>query len=403
MKFLLISGSNSLSHVAKCVVLERALRRRGHVVMVGVSREYRTFLTQLSVPHATLPDIQEADGGALPSFAWFRSPEVVQRSVSAEIDLVRAYRPHRVLGIFRFTAKISAACCSVPYDALACGCMMPDAGEVLGFGPGDHGADEQALYLDNFFRFAGRKIGMVMDRQGLAAAGDIRELLEGDRTFLWDFPRFMPLAKKANRVHIGPLSWHSWHVPSPPAEPFAEEGLPGALVTFGTRQASHAVVDKTVRCLIACGYNVTVACGGNRALMEAMPQHRRIRCLLFTPLRQLLPRTDLVVCHGGQMTIFESLGCGVPVLVVPSQPEQAHNGVCLERIRCGGRLSDPVPFKGETDVYAGAFLDLTDDEVISRIQTARSEAGMAAGLDAARRCLAGYGDSDAIARMIEDE
>lgn len=401
MRLLLISGGNSLSHVAKCVVLERALGRRGHQIMIAASSAYRGFLDQVAVAHTTLPDIQESDGGALPALTWFRSPDLLRRCVQAEIDLIKAYRPHRVIGVFRFTTRISTSLCNVAYDAFACGCMMPDAHEVLGFGPGETGETEQALYLDNFFRFSARKVGLVMKRLGLAPVRDIRELLVGDHTFLWDFPQFMPIAEKAGRVHTGPLSWHGWPAHSPPPGPFPQNGRPIALVTLGTGRQNPTVVGKAVRCLLACGCNVSVTCGGHRELMQSLPHHPRIHRLLFAPLRQLLPRTDLVICHGGQMTIFEALAQGIPVFVIPSQPEQAHNGFCLERIRCGWRLSDSVPFKGDAAVYAHAFIDQADTRVSERIQKGYDTTVNAAGLRAVRQCLADYGDPETIAEMIE--
>jgi UDP-N-acetylglucosamine:LPS N-acetylglucosamine transferase len=84
-----------------------------------------------------------------------------------------------------------------------------------------------------------------------------------------------------------------------------------------------------------------------------------IRIWPFVPLDQLLCHTALVACHGGQMTIFESLQQSVPVLVMPFQPEQAHNGVCLERIGCGRRLVPAVAFEGCADVYREALNHLS--------------------------------------------
>jgi UDP:flavonoid glycosyltransferase YjiC (YdhE family) len=37
----------------------------------------------------------------------------------------------------------------------------------------------------------------------------------------------------------------------------------------------------------------------------------------YVPVEQLLPRTDFVLCHGGQNTIIQALRAGVPLLFVP--------------------------------------------------------------------------------------
>jgi len=402
MKFLLVPGNNSLSHVAKCAALEAALSRRGHTVLIAVARRYSDFLERLSLAHTIVPDIQESDGGALPSLTWFRSLDLLEDCVRAEIDLLKTFRPDRVLGVFRFTLKVSAAVLGIPYDAIACGCMMPDAAEVLGFRPDEERVADQALYLDNFFRFTARRMGQVMDRFGIDPIRDIRNLLVGEHTFLWDYPQFMPLPESKGRIHVGPLSWGQWPDICPPPDPFPKNDRPLALVSLGTRQACREVVVKAVRCLLACGYNVMVACGGNENLMGILPQEPRVKCWWFAPLGEMLCHADLMVCHGGQMTIFEALQHRVPVLVIPSQPEQAHNGVCVERIGCGLRLAPPIAFKGDTQSYAAAFTGQTDAGIIEKIKKIRSNDGMSMALAQAQKHLQGYDAPDTIASLMEE-
>jgi UDP:flavonoid glycosyltransferase YjiC (YdhE family) len=401
MKFLLVPGNNSLSHVAKCAALQAALSARGHSALIAVARHYRRFLQDLNLPYTILPDIQESDGGALPSVNWFRSPALLKDCLQAEIDLLESYRPDRVVGIFRFTTRVSTAVLDIPYGAVACGCMMPDVGEVLGFGPDEERAADQAFFLDNFFRFAAKKMSLAMNHFGIGPVDDIRHLLAGDRTFLWDYPQFMPLPRVEDRSHVGPLSWGRWPGGCSPPPPFFKTDLPLALVSLGTRQASRSVVVKAVRCLLSSGYNVIVACGGNGNLMDIFPGNPQVRCWRFAPLEKLLCHADLMVCHGGQMTIFEALWHRVPVLVIPSQPEQAHNGLCVERIGCGRRLTPSVAFRGDQQVYADAFTDQPDAELMETIAHVQASSDIARMLTIARKQLLNYDAPNMIAARME--
>ena len=401
MKFLLIPGNNSLSHVAKCAALETVLSRRGHRVLIAVARHYSRFLQDLSLAHTILPDIQEADGGALPAVQWFRSPDLLERCLQAEIELLKSFRPDQVIGVFRFTTRVSTAVLDIPFGTIACGCMMPDVGEVLGFVPGEEKEADQAFYLDNFFRFAAKKMSVVMDRYGVEPVGDIRELLVGDRTFLWDFPQFMPLKAIEGRTHVGPLTWSQWPGACVNPDTFIETDHPLALVSLGTRPASRKVVLKVVQCLLACGYNVMMACGGNGNLMDILKGHSRVKSWRFAPLDKILRKTDMMVCHGGQMTIFEALAHRVPVLVIPSQPEQAHNGLCVERIGCGRRLTPSVAFRGDTKVFEDAFTAQPDAAIIEMIEQIRSDSGMARMLVQAQQQLQNYDAPNAIAEQME--
>ena len=54
-------------------------------------------------------------------------------------------------------------------------------------------------------------------------------------------------------------------------------------------------------------------------------------------LNAALASCELVVCHGGTATVAQAGLAGVPVLVLPMQPEQALLAQCVER--CGLGLS----------------------------------------------------------------
>lgn len=401
MKILLIPGNNSLSHVAKCAALEAELSKRGHTVLVAVTCKHVEFATQIGLAHTVLPDIQETDDGALPSLAWFRSSELIAFCIQSEMELIKAFRPDRVVGIFRFTLKISTAALGVPYHAISCGCMMPDAAEILGYGPGEDGIADQALYLDNFFRFAGKRMAAIMEQLKVPQLWDLRDLLVGDETYLWDFPQFMPLPESSHRHHVGPLLWHQWPDRSEPPKPFPENGRPLAVISLGTRQTGRLVADKTARCLMACGYNVMFACGGTPCLSDHLLDSPEMQCWRFAPLNQLLPHAHLLVCHGGQMTIFEALLHRVPVLVIPSHPEQAHNGVCVERIKCGLRLAPPIAFKGDPKAYADAFNLQSDTAVQETIQQA-AHRSTTEGLADAQQIVGQYSAAETIADLLEE-
>lgn len=401
MKFLLIPGNNSLSHLAKCLALEAELTGRGHGVLIAVAQKHAWFLERLGKAHAVLPDIQEADDGPAPAWEWFRCIERIQSCIRAEIDLIESYRPDRVLGVFRFTTKAAAEALGIAYDALVCGCMLTDHGEVLGFAPDDCGAGLQVEYLDNFFRFAGRKISRAAACFGVAPVEDARNLLEGRRTFLWDFPEFMPLPPQPHRYHIGPLRWDQWPGSAPDGGLPIDERRPLALISFGTCCASQPAAQKLVDCLMDQGYQVLMAAGGQADLMHVSAANGRLTIWPFAPLKALIAQAALVVSHGGQMTLFEALEQGVPVAVMPFQPEQAHNGVCLERLGCGRRLIPAVAYKGDSQVYVGALAALDRTRINETIQALTLHPDTPSRLARAKAMLGNYPGAGRLADLLE--
>lgn len=399
-RFLLRPGNDSLSHLGKALALRERLITRGHEVHLAVGARRSPFLDGLGVPHHVLPDIQEADHGASPSIAWFRQGERFCASVAAELALLQRLRPDRVVGICHFTAGSASLLAKIPFDSLACGCMLPECEDILGFAPGEPGATQQQQYLRFFHGQAARMASEALSALGLPGVTDVRELLRGDRTFLWDFPEFQPILPVPQVHHVGPLWFAGW------PEPAGEELLPlaprsVALVTFGTTPVPEEAVERLVRMLLGLGHTVVLAAGGNPARGAGLPRRPGFFRLDFAPLPRLLPLARFVVCHGGQMTVFEALRAEVPVLVMPFRPEQAQSGVCLERLGVGARLVPARPFRGDPQVYLDALAGLGADELDRRIHRLEEDEEACRRLAALAAQLAALDGAGALLRWLE--
>ncbi|MBS1198236.1 MAG: hypothetical protein H6R18_2021 [Proteobacteria bacterium] len=356
-RFLLEPCNNTLSHVAKCLALREVLEARGHEVFLTVSAARASFLDRLGHNcYFVLPDIQEADGGPTPVFPWFR-PKRVEACVRAEVDLLRRLKPDAVLGVFRFTGALSAKLAGIPYDALICGSMTPACTDVLGFAADEPGANEQAAALRLYRRACADRMRPAFTALGLDPVDDAWQLLLGRRTFLWDFPEFQPLPPTPGYYHVGPVHWSGW--PQAQTGNDALDRLEGSIayVAFGTGFVPPRLLRHLVEVLWRMGYSVALALGGQATTAELPASPTRLAVFEFLPVEQILPRTSLVVCHGGQGLVFDAMRQRIPVFVLPLQLEQAQNGVCLERMGCGRRLLRGEVFTGQLDFSETAFLN----------------------------------------------
>ena len=402
MKFLLLPKNNSLSHIVKCLSIKDCLIARGHEVSIAVSSRRSEFLGRLGCEHHVLPDIQESDEAGFPTFNWFRKPKRIADCIRAEVDLLKKLRPDRVLGVFRFTIKASAQIADIPYDSLVCGCMLPDSMEVLGFASYDPGIEIQKEYLDTFFRYVGGKTSCALKSLGLPEIDDIRHFLKGERTFLWDFPEFMPPPHKKDIIHVGPIAMNHWPRYNVDMDTIFDKGLPLAVVSFGTCVTRADIVERIVKLLLELGYQVLVAAGGQKELLNVMPSEQLVTTCLFAPLNDIFPKASLLVSHGGQMTVFESLYSKVPVVVMPSHPEQAHSGVCLERIGCGKRLIPPKLFISDPGVYINEFNRMSDDELLLLIDDLVNNPQTPKQLAKISEVISKFKGAEAVASMLEE-
>ncbi|MHB8707499.1 MAG: glycosyltransferase [Desulfuromonadales bacterium] len=380
MKYLIVPGNNSLSHLGKALAVRDGLTAGGHDLLIAVSRARAAFLEHREIPHVVLPDIQEADGAGFPGVAWFQRPAQLAAVITAERQLLETLRPDRVLGIFHFTLLAAARLAGIPCDSLCCGCMLPGVVDALGFAPGEHGYEQQGAVMDGFFRYAGHRLSQTLAGFGLPAVSDAREMLLGERTFLWDIPEFQPGAVRPGVVHVGPVLWDGWAYDDLDWVYLDRQPRPLAILSYGTCSGSLQEARRLVRLLGELGYQVAATHGQTG---DEGPPPEWLTWCRFAPLPQLLDRASLFVCHGGQLSVFEALSRQVPVAVMPFQPEQAQNGVCLEQLGWGERLVPGQVFLGRPAVYTEALQQRSDSslmDTLAALATRRDQLSQASNL-----------------------
>lgn len=362
MKYLLLPSNNSLSHIFKSLAIRDALIECGHEVHLAVCKNRLPFLNKINYQDFhMISDIQENDDAGAPTIHWFKYPEKIIECIQSELNLIKQIKPDRVIGIFKFTAKASSKVAGAFFDSLTCGCMIPDFPQGLGYEPESPLAKQQEQYLNNFYRYAAAKMNVALKFYGLELINDIRSMLKGDRTFLWDFPEFMPIVSNGDLYHIGPIFWEKYPFNGIDIDQIVNTTYPIAVVSFGTTKVPQEVLLRIINILLDMDFRVIYAAGKENAIIKK--QSSNFFQFDFAPIHKLLAYASLVVSHGGQMTIFESLLNKVPVVVMPFQPEQLHNGLCLEKIGCGKRLIIPKPFRGNMNIYLDALNALSNNEI----------------------------------------
>ena len=368
--FLIVAAGNSLSHVGKALALRAALVGKGHRVILAAGRDFTWLFTWLGgISFEVVADVQETDHSSFPTISWFINGEVVRNCLLEEVALIEKIKPDVVVGIFRFTLKAAAKMVGVPFCALSCGCLLPELEEPLGFFSDDEGAVRQRENIDYFFRYVGTRLARAFKQLGFSeAVTDGRWMLTGEKTLLWDFPEFMPIQERADRVYCGPLDWHDWPFDDFDCTVLGGSAKPLAVVSFGTCNASKYILQRVTENLLWLGYRVIISTAGQNGLSWQMPRHPDVQVVNMVSLPELFAQAALLVTHGGQLTIFSAIRAKIPILVMPFQPEQAHNAICLERIGCGARLIDAVPFSGKPEVYRQVLAEMSDFQLRKRIK-----------------------------------
>ncbi|MDI5963743.1 macrolide family glycosyltransferase [Streptantibioticus silvisoli] len=123
---------------------------------------------------------------------------------------------------------------------------------------------------------------------------------------------------------------------------------------------------------------MTTGRGVDPARLGPVPEHVEIHAWLPHPA--VLPRADVLVCHGGMGSVMEALYYATPVVTLPQAHELAISARRLEELRVGRTV---LPDRFTPDTLADAVDALTTDPDLAgrlaEVRTAVREAGGAAG------------------------
>lgn len=364
MKILVIASPNSLSHILKAKSIGKSLADNGHKLHYATTPKYAHCFINRFHP---IPDIQESDLSPFPTFIWYSDEDKIKNCIKSEFDLIQKIKPDLVIGIFRFTTKTAAQLANVPYYSVASGCIMPNQKATLGFYDGEDNNQNQRYYLKCFNEFATHKLNKAHKSFGHPPSRNILDQLIGDMTFFWDFEDFYEPVVDYPHQHIGPIDVSNLMNNQYEFVDIEKCDLPKALISLGTCNSNPEFIVRMTKILLKLGFGVVLCLGKNISIADPFQDDPRVFAYQFLPFKKTLDYCDLVVCHGGQLTLFEAFEKKVPALIFPFHPEQAQNGVCAESINCGERIVNSTVFSGDPEVYAKRFMQLTDSEIEEKI------------------------------------
>ena len=88
---------------------------------------------------------------------------------------------------------------------------------------------------------------------------------------------------------------------------------------------------------------------------------KNISIFNYVPQSQIFPDVYIFISNGGLNSVFESIFCGIPVIVIPQQYEQFDTGRRIEQLEAGIFID-----KRKTEITADVFKDAVKDITVNR-------------------------------------
>ena len=348
MRVLAVAYGHALSHVSRPLEVAKELRKRGHeVVFAGGGRQLRhaaeagfPVVRMLEMPHEVL-------------FGRIRARKLrfvlegeLRTLVDEDLRVIREVRPDLVLTDGRISARLSTRAAGVRHAAIVN--VSSTHHRAVPYVPAFEWvrpawlrrlAERFNLWAEMaVFDAANPAFRRVAERLKIPSGVTATNCLEGnDLTLLPDLPEFMPTRGLPPGHHyVGPITFDGSHLPDPPWWPeLLRRKAAGARVVYftlgttGTRELFHtALRDLGGRDDVA----VVVSTGGQVDLPDPPPN---VFVAEVVDGDRVMQVADVVVCHGGNGTIYQALRHGVYVLGIPTIPDQAYNMRCASKVGAG--------------------------------------------------------------------
>lgn len=346
---ILIFPFDLMSHFFRSLRVAIALKDRYEVYMNG-SGKYDYWLEKAGIKsfsclqldaESALEKVGKFD------FSWLNAA-ALESVYLDQVRTIKEFKPALVIGDTSFSLKMAAEGTGVRYLSILNAYSTRYYRFTRRLSP-RHRAAPLISWLPDMFYLPMVRMGeawnfsqilkefnKVRAKYSLRKSPHYLEELAGDLNVLCDLPEIFPQKKLPDNFHfIGPL-FHAFDLANGSLLGKLEPAKPTILLTLGssTDWEHFTFINRNE----FSAYNVIVV-GEKSDILDA-PFLLKTR---FVNYDEVLPEVDLVICHGGNGTLYHALKNKVPVLCLEAHLEQTWNIQRMEELGYGQALDASHP------------------------------------------------------------
>ncbi len=347
-KIVVMPDGNWLSHVSRPLEIAKTLRELGgyHIVFAGAGAymrlprecgfEVRPVLT-LNPDHV----LRCSRSGRA---NWWDYPTLAAH-VEADLEIFTQEKPDLVLGDFRLSLSTSCELAEIPL-AVTLNAAWTDYYSAQVRAP-EHLWVTQALgrrltthllpwVKSAILSFDSRPFRKFRSKRGLPPRHNIWDVWRGDLNLIVDTPDYGPTEQLPDSFqYIGPIMWEP-NIPPPPWLERLDPNRPTVYFTMGS--TGYPDFFKLAVELFGNSEYQGVMTTAGMTQFDKLPDN--FFAVDYSPGGALLEQSDVVVCHGGNGTIYQALGHGVPIIGIPTMHDQEFNLDRVVALGAGIHLSE---------------------------------------------------------------
>lgn len=344
LKTLLFIGEEvTLSHVVRLIALATPLLHDSRFrIAFACGTRYRDLVEQAGItwhPLLTIPHQTFARRLRFALNTLYRYHEL-RDYVEADEALVKKIRPDIIISDFRLSIDITARRMSIPHINLTDGYWSPASSlpypqpeNTFSSLIGRRIADRIfPLVLPLVLWLYQRPIVKLYQHYGLTPPSSQRAAsTQGTAVLYPDIPSVTPVTTlPSGHAFIGPLFWEP-PVPIPDWLATTDPAQPLIYISFGSSGNTN-IFPILFDILGRRPVRVIVSTAGR--LIPGKPPENF--CLIpYAPALQIIARSTLVICHGGNVVAYQAFRHGIPLIGIPDNIAQYFSMERIEKLGAG--------------------------------------------------------------------
>ncbi len=322
---------NLMSHNLRCIELAKRIRTAYSIRFVSC-RRYQHFILEAGF------DVIDNDANSMQEillsagnfdFGWIQYDYLTQ-TMRQQISIIEKHKPILVVGDANLSLRMAAEVSGVTYVALQNNYLSRHYADIRPV-PHTHRAMafKNLMSESNWIRLVStvekivlravhKPFRLLRNKYGLKKCYSLLDEFEGDYTMYLDNEYLFPLKQiKPNAAVIGPLMHCSNQ---------AEDVILSWLQQCKNRKTIYISMGSSgnkkhidfIRDKRFAMYNIVVSGDPNLGADNVISQE-------FINFDAIAQHVDLVICHGGNGTLYQAFSNGIPVIAIPSIFEQEWN------------------------------------------------------------------------------
>ncbi len=373
MKILIMPYTPTLSHISRPLLIAEELRRRGHEIIFAGESSKVSFIRDagFEVLPTYEPDPEVLFANIRKGKMRFVEDNVIERMIEADLALFKEVNPDIVLTDGRFSARISTHIAGIKHVAVVNVSSTEYRAEpyipFFDFIPDSLHLGKPRDYLNLKLEIAIFDSVMGIFKKlsrhyGIKDTVTATNCLTGkDYTLLPDIPEYFPTKKiPKNYRYIGPITWNS-KLSEPGWWPPKKNGRKLIYISTGTTGIGDffSIIYDLLKNDLQ--FTSIITTGAQSKKLKTIDGRLYVEDFMDGDLA--IDAADIVVCHGGNGTIYQALQQGKPIIGIPTIPDQKFNMRRVEALGLGRTLAWK-DFESSPESLLELITEVCEDESI---------------------------------------